>query len=180
MHISLSELASPKNLRITGDEAWLGRIYGDFPLGKAKPPKLTGELQVRLEAGGSVLVTGRFSFAPIVACSRCEDSISWPLDVKVETRFQPARANTSDPRRDVVLTEADLELYFIEDEAVDLEAVLNDLVHTELPTRILATTADGSACRICLQDLSDDRVYGQSKTEEASPFAALKGLKLKN
>lgn len=180
MRIPLTELYRPKTVTLKGNEEWLNRIYGDFPLGKERP--LAGELQLTIGDGNEVNVTGTLEFAPTVPCSRCETSISWPLKLDVKARFLPERGPES--KRDITLTEADLDAYYIEMGAVDLEQLLTDLVQTAMPTQFVRASADGSSCLVCDDDLARDLVYGKSPRKQpekpASPFAALKDLKLKN
>lgn len=179
MRIPVTDLARPKQVLIQGDEAWLARIYGDFPLGTDK--QLMGKLTVEALEGGAVTVKGNIAFSPVVACSRCEKGINWPLSLTVDARFLPERANAT--KREVNLSESDLDAYYLDAGEVDIEQVLTDVVQTALPSQILATSEDGSSCRVCKVDLTEDLVYGESQdVEEAreSPFAALKGLKLKN
>ena len=181
MRIHIDELRPARTLALAGDEPWLDRIYTDFPApaGEAAP-RLTGELQLRREEGGSVLVTGRIDYAPFVGCSRCDRLINWPLGLPVEARFLPETAN--DQPKEKNLSRADLDAYYLENYEVDVEGLLNDVIQTALPIAPVPATEDGDACRICSADLTGERVYGDGDDEEASasPFSVLKGLKLKN
>jgi uncharacterized metal-binding protein YceD (DUF177 family) len=166
-------------VRIRGDEDWLAPIYGDFPPPEGAPaPRLTGELTLVRESPDVVSVEGRVGFAPFVDCSRCDQSIPWPLDVPVSARFTPPPS--AEPPRDLRLSAADLDAYYFDAGALDLAALVNDAVQTAMPLRFVATTSDGEKCRICGIDVSSERVFGESDESEASPFAVLKGLKLPN
>ncbi len=179
MRIPLTELNRPKTLTVRGDEEWLGRLYADFPLGKDQA--LTGELKIKAGEGGEVTVKGHVEFAPKVACGRCEKTIAWPLTLEVDTRFLPERG--PETKRDITLTESDLDSYFIEMGAVDLEQALTDVVQTALPSSLVRANEDGDECVVCHADLTKELVFGVGKKAEekpASPFAALKDLKLKN
>ncbi len=179
MRIPLTDLNRPKTLSLKGDEAWLERLYGDFPLGKERA--LSGTLNVEIGAGGEVNVKGRIEFTPMVACGRCEKDIAWPLALDVDQRFLPERG--PETKRETTLTEAEIEAYYIEMGAVDLEQLLTDLVQTELPMQLVKANDDGTECIVCHDDLTKDLVYGvpaKQPEKPESPFAALKGVKLKN
>jgi uncharacterized metal-binding protein YceD (DUF177 family) len=168
-----------KTFHLRGDEPWLDRLYADFPPpAGGEAPRLTGPLTLTAEEGGSVHVRGHLAYVPFVACSRCAVPIPWPLDLEVDARFYPEDVNPAP--REKNLSAADLDAYSLQDGAVDLEEVVNDAVQTGLPSQILLTTEDGDSCRVCKADLTDDRVFGTDEKEGASPFAALKGLKLPN
>ncbi len=173
MRIHVTDIAPEAKLAITGDEPWLKKLYEDFPVEDDGPaPKLTGSLVLRREEGGSIKVTGHLEYAPMVSCSRCTKPILWPLAVEVEERFLPAAANPM--RRDMNLSSADLDAYYLEEQQVDVEGLINDLVQTELPLR-LTPAEDNGSCRVCHADVSDERVFGQGQAE-GSPFAVLKQL----
>ena len=181
MRVALAELNPSLSVTIAGNEAWLDQIYSDFPLIQDERPRLSGALRLVKEEAGTVLVTGSFDYAPIVNCSRCDKGISWPLHVRVNQRFLPADLMVVE--REMNLKEGDLEAYYVQDETVDIEGLLNDLVQTSLPMRLVYTSEDGSSCLTCKADLTDELLYGEApKLADAveSPFAKLKDLKLKN
>ncbi len=178
MRISLTELHRPKSFKLTGNEDWLARLYGDFPLGRERA--LSGTLEIAIGHGGEVNVRGKLDFAPTVSCSRCERNITWPLSVDVDARFLPDRG--SETKREHTLTQAELDAYYIEQGEIDLEQLLTDLVQTQLPTQLVRANEDETACVVCHDDLTRDLVFGVGNKEPekaASPFAALKDLKLK-
>lgn len=185
MKISINDIDPRFDLNIQGNEPWLARLYEDFPVESGPKPVLKGDLRLTSEEGGSILVTGQLSYAPMLGCSRCDKPIGWPLDLKVDVRFYPAGVNEAP--REKNLSRAELDAYYIEDAAVDVEVLINDTVQTGLPSRILVTSKDGKACGICKDDLTIDQVYGtpadggavkKGDSKPESPFAALKGLKL--
>ena len=179
MRLTLNEIREGTTVVIRGDEAWLEQIYSGFPLVDADGvrPMLTAKLDLRLEAAGSVSVTGVVNYVPRVNCSRCDKVLPWPLRVEVSTRFLPEQLNETPKEKN--LSRDDLEVYFLQDDAVDLELLLNDSVQTALPTAYLPVADDERSCRVCHADTAGEQVYaGTTEPEEASPFAVLKGLKL--
>lgn len=177
MRVHIFDLKPDLELHIDGGESWLDRVYKDFPTAGAERPRLHGDMTLTLEEGGTVFVSGKLHFTPLVSCSRCDLGLPWPMNIDVGVRYFPSGINAQ--ARDRTLTQNELDAYFLEDDEVDLELLINDLIQTELPSRVLATTDDGSSCRICQVDLTSTQVYGTPMVPtERSPFEALKDLKL--
>lgn len=181
MKINVKELNPNFDLEITGQEPWLERIYGDFPVDPETPrPTISGHLVIELEEAGTVVVRGRLAYAPVVPCSRCAFGVSCPLDLRISTRFLPAAYNETP--REKNLSMAELDAYYIEDDMVDLEQLLNDEIQTAIPSQLTPSSESDPSCPACKNDLSGGKVYGpeDSKTADTSPFAKLRDLKLKH
>lgn len=178
MRFKVEELRHSVAIEIKGDEPWLSKIYGSF--GQKTPgdgPRLTGHLTLTPDNYGAYYLKGDVVYSPFVACGRCEDLIPWEIRRTFAVRFlTPYEDEDGTVEKD--LTPEDLDDYYIENKEIDLEPVLNDMIQTSLPTRLIKTTADGKACSICLEDVQTPLVYEQQKAEDASPFAVLKNLKL--
>jgi uncharacterized metal-binding protein YceD (DUF177 family) len=174
MKIHTRELHPELELDVKGDEPWLARIYGDFPVPSgAEIPKITGQVQLRLEEAGTVVARGELSYAPFVHCSRCELPIPWPLALSLNVRYSPAFASET---RDKTLSRAELDEYFLQDDQLDLEELINDTVQTSLPSRLSPLNEEGTACSICHQSVSGELVYGRPEETakgKESPFARL-------
>lgn len=180
MRLAVAEIIGTRVVEIQGREPWLDALYRDFPLPEADGTSslLTATLRLRVEESGSVHVTGRLSYAPVVSCSRCDKTIGWPIDCDLDVRFLPEQAN--DLEREKNLSAGDLDAYFLDGDEVDLEQLITDAVQTALPSRFVLADAKGENCRVCKVSITDERVYGTAEDAgSASPFAALKGLKLK-
>ena len=173
MHIQINDINPELHVKIQGLEPWLERIYVDFPTAPGcERPLLTADLDLVHEDSGLIRVAGLIEYAPQLRCSRCELPVSWPMRLEVAARFLPEQVN--EPPRDRSLNRSDLDAYYIEQAQVDLETLINDLVQTEVPSQTY------EACPTCRSTAHQDRIYTTSNAEDASPFAALKGLKLKN
>jgi uncharacterized metal-binding protein YceD (DUF177 family) len=194
MRVHLRELTPTKTIVLKGDETWLAGLYGDFPLSNPKTAPLTGSLTLDLEESGSVQVTGTLQFGPTVPCSRCEKTLSWPLAIEVDARYLPPTGEALP--RDKTLKASEVESYYLEYQEVDLEALVNDVVQTSLPTRYVQENEDGTACLPCGADLTVDHLWssesadGPKSSERApakaakdgapNPFEVLKDLKLRH
>ena len=180
MRISVTDLDLDKTISLSGTEAWLAPIYAAFPLGDAGrevATQLTGTIKLHLEEGGSVSVTGSLNYTPVLNCGRCEKGIPFPLAMTIDVRYMPSALSVAE--RELNLTEADLDAYFLEDDAVDVEGLIIDTIHLAIPTRLVLTKPDAKTCAVCGIDLSADRLYGSHGDKpERSPFAVLKDLKL--
>jgi uncharacterized metal-binding protein YceD (DUF177 family) len=180
MRLAVAEIIGKVVVDIKGNEPWLDSLYRDFPLpgGVGEPAALTGTMQLKVEEAGSVHVTGRLKYAPIVSCSRCDKAIAWPLECNLDVRYLPEQIN--DLEREKNLSRSDLDAYFLDGDEVDLEQLIIDTVEMALPSRFVLADAKGESCRVCAVSVAGERVYGASDEPAAtSPFAALKGLKLK-
>jgi uncharacterized metal-binding protein YceD (DUF177 family) len=209
MRVHLRSLNPETTVVIKGDEPWLRTLYADFEApergggGDEPAARLTGTLRLRKEQGDSVHVTGRVTFAPTVPCSRCEKLLAWPLDVEIDARFLPP---TGEPLpRDKTLKAQDVDVYHLEYQEVDLEGLVNDFVQMSLPTRYVQESEDGTSCVPCGADLTQDHLWTSQRSDEGrrkdqakaageaaksaakakedaaeSPFAVLKGLKLRH
>jgi len=184
MRIQLKDMTPQLHVQICGLEPWLGPLYSGFPQqledhqGSASArPLLKADFDLMLEEAGSVQVTGEVRYSPIVNCSRCDRLIPWPLHIPLNVRFLPAAYNSV--AKETNLSLADLDAYFLDGDELDLECLINDAVQTALPSRMVPEAIGDNACSACLEPTADGQVYGEDNSE-ASPFAALKGLKLPN
>ncbi|MEY4631075.1 MAG: hypothetical protein RIQ81_1195 [Pseudomonadota bacterium] len=191
MKVSVKDLKKPLNIRISGNEAWLGAIHASFTpeVGDACAPgvqagdrQLTGDLELSVDSAGCVRVTGRLDYQPLVPCSRCDLSIPFDVGQDVDSCFKPLPSHTDD-RREVNLSGDELDERYIEDGAVDIEELLNDLVQTAIPFQTVQVSPDGKNCVFCKADLSRPRVFSSGGEDEPeapeSPFAKLAGFKVK-
>jgi uncharacterized metal-binding protein YceD (DUF177 family) len=191
MKVSVKDLKKPLNIKITGDEPWLRDIHASFGPGDGdlRAPgvnesdrRIRGHLDLRMDSGGCVKVSGCLTYEPLVACSRCNLAIPVDVSQSVDALFKPM-SDEPDDRREVTLSEGDLDERFIIDGQVDLEELLNDLIQTSIPTQTVQTVPGSSDCLFCDVDISTPRVFStegdESAAGAASPFAKLAGLKVK-
>jgi uncharacterized metal-binding protein YceD (DUF177 family) len=178
MKININSINPTLIVEVTGTEAWLKNIYGDFFPPDAKDhARLTGKIKLLEEEAGTYLITGDFRFEPVLPCGRCDKSIKWPVKFEINTRYLPAITQHQEKEKN--LSRTDLEAYYIADNRIDIEVVINDSLNDQLPDRAIRTAEDGSTCLDCGKDVSDDKIWS-SQDEKPSPFSVLKGLKLPN
>ena len=179
MRLKTDDLREVLTIDIRGDEAWLKDIYASFGQKEGdSSAKISGRLTVTPSDYGVFYVRGQILFTPFVHCGRCEDMIPWEIDRRLDARFLTPYDAGDEEEAEKDLTPEDLDDYYIEGKEINIEPLVNDLIQTALPSRLIRTTADGKACAICLEDVQVPLVFEQQSAEDASPFAVLKNLKL--
>ncbi len=186
MKVLVKDMRESKNIQIDGTEAWLNEIYASF-LGNAAYG-LKGQLTIKPEAYGLYTVEGKIEYVPLVSCSRCQKEIPWPINKDISVRFIDRVAAESsfeiegmddDDEVERDLVPEDLDTYYLDEKGeLDVEMVINDIVQTALPTRLIVLNKDGKSCLICLDNVETPLVYKDEKDIDISPFAMLKNLKL--
>lgn len=188
---------TPYQIELRGDEPWLQNIYGSFAQTNGL---LTAQLSFRKDLAGFVYVSGNVAFTPYVDCSRCSESIPWPVAESVEVTYRPEGLDAT-PAKEVNLKKRELEQYAIANGMIDLEELVNDIVQMAIPLHTVRITDDGKSCVACGIDVTSEKVWGgnpSSRTSKpqpsgknnsadstnddsktTSPFAVLAGLKLK-
>ena len=174
--------AKPTPLTIGGSEEWLNDLYASFAhtsdvaSGKVTPGKLQATLELTKDLAGFVRVAGNLKYTPHIDCSRCGETITWPIDESVDVVFRPF---VSEPEggKEISLTKDDVDQYIIEGGTVDIEGLINDLVQMAIPINTVMLNESEAACKICGLAVTEDKVYGEGEPEKVSPFAVLKKLK---
>lgn len=176
MKIELSAINPQVKVAITGDESWLASIYESFESDRdsAETPRLSGSLTIDKTSYGTFTTTGQLQFAPYVACGRCDQLLTWPLDLSFSLDCRQETKPTEIVReRD--LKESELEIFYFSGDSIDLELILNEMIQIALPTQTIKRDDNGQ-CIVCHKDLRDDLAYGSRDTARENPFAALKKL----
>lgn len=181
MKINIHSINPTLVLQLEGNEAWLKTIYDLYQRPGAGAKPLTGSIRLHEEAAGSYLVTGSLAMTAVMPCDLCGQTLPCDLEISIDVRYLPAVTNMLE--REKNLSRSDLDAYFIEDEEIDLETLLNDSINDALPTRLVHDQKDGKSCVERDQSLGGDETGDKvwtSKDEKDSPFAALKDVKLRN
>lgn len=174
MQIKVPHLLQATTIHLTGAEPWLASIYSLFAKGSEPVPALSGWLKCEPEVGGTVRVTGSLSFMPAIGCGRCDRLIPWDLSTEFNVQY---RRESTEPR-DRDLQSEELDIYFIENDSLDLEMLVNEQVQLMVPSVALRRDPAGKTCMICGIDVSSPLV-AQTRGAEAfgNPFAKLQQLR---
>ena len=172
MLIRIEELkvGKPKLVNIQGDEDWLSPLYEQLRSEAGEvTPRLTGDFSIEL-LDACVHLQGSYKFSPVVKCSRCSSSMVWPIQEKLSLYFSLQADDLSARERD--LTAKDLDDYFLLDNQVDLESVINESVQLSFPLKL--------KCDECKATSEDEAVYRSDEKGQdvLHPFAKLRELKL--
>lgn len=176
MKIKRHEIREPITVEVSGTEPWLDDIYEMFavPVGEAKP-LIEARLVVSVVSSDYVRVKGRVDYRPWLACSRCADMIQWDVNAAVDAIYQPEREGVAD-KREHSLSRAELDEYYFQNDMIDLEVLINDAIHMEIPEQVVPCDESGDKCLKCGKDLTSECVYGANEDIRENPFAALRDL----
>jgi len=177
MRVSLTDLSKSKKVVVTGEEGWLAKIYELFAAPKdQQTPKVSAELHISEYHHDICNVDVSLRYEPFVDCSLCATPIRWPLTIHEQVQYRHPPEN--ELPREHNLAKEELDHYFFDQDAIDIEALLNELIQIALPSRLIKRSADGSSCTVCQRDLRASQAYedpGDFKKD--NPFEALKKLK---
>jgi uncharacterized protein len=109
-----------------------------------------------------------------LACSRCLEPFTWPVDALFDLRYQPRSANTGDGEREV--EEDDLSTAFYENNEIDLGQLMHEQFYLALPMKPLCRDECAGLCPHCGMNLNRG-TCGCTREWEDPRFAALKALK---
>lgn len=169
-------LATPQTLAIKGDEPWLNVVYDAFPPPPGvDAPQLTGSLTaVQVSGGTASQVEGSLRYSPYVDCSTCGKSLVCALDIPVNAIFQPEPAELSQKKVHNLSSHELDEYYFVGEEALDIESLVNDAVHMEVPSRPTCSSVSNQSCT--RQLAAKGKVWSSKPDavdETPNPFGAL-------
>ncbi len=131
--------------------------------------ELSGELDLQ-RRGQDVHVHAQATATAAVPCHRC----GRPVEVKVESEeqllYKPARSGGEDDHHhEVELSDSDLDVGWYDDGALELSAVVAELIALAAPSRVLCEDVASCEQASGLNEQQDD-------VEGNSAFAALKDL----
>jgi len=131
---------------------------------------------VRLEKHGrDVLVRGHLAGRLDLACSRCLEEFSFPVQADFDLLLAPEKEPMSG--EDEELTAADLDLDFYTGEVVDLESIIREQIILTLPLKPLCFEDCRGLCTRCGANLNQERCACKAETA-AGPLAGLAKLKI--
>lgn len=178
MRLQTSTMPSPHQIHFVGSEAWLARISLDLSPKAPEESKIQGDISLRLDSAGFVHATGSVSAEATRPCDRCGQAVKIPLHSHMDVTFRPPFTDVTP--RIMALTSEDLEVYFIEDGAVDLEVMINDSIQCAIPSQIGCSPSDITICGSSEDSLvrtEEDRHQMDleaSSSASHNPFLALK------
>jgi uncharacterized metal-binding protein YceD (DUF177 family) len=176
MRLLTSTMPSPHQIKFVGSEPWLARISLDLSPKAPEESKIHGDVNLRLDSAGFVMATGTVSAEATRPCDRCGQAVKVPLHSNMVVTFRPPFTDVTP--RILALTSEDLEVYFIEDGAVDIEVMINDSLQCAIPSQIGCSASDITICGSGEESLvrteEDQRRMDLEVSAANNPFLALK------
>ncbi len=176
MYVDVAKIDRKQHLIVAGDEPWLAAVYAGFQVPKEQvPPRISGWIDVEPLKLGFAEVCGELTFSPYVACSRCGDPIQWPIKTNFAMSYRNDQTQSMQ-RKEVDLERDELDHYFLKDNRLDVEELINEQIQIAIPSRTVKSGADGG-CSVCHLPLEEDQVYSEQPDAGKSPFSVLSSLK---
>ena len=180
MKIKVSDIRKGLTVNVSGDEPWLEETYRSFPSQQKPTPKITAAIKLKMSDCQSLIhVSGKIHFAPHLPCSRCDTAIMWPIDQVFDLTYHCAPQPPPRSNQKGETSKENIDTFQVVDHQIDCELIINEQIFLALPSQIIRKSSDGGTCLICNKDISKPLIYSTQKAPE-SPFAKLKGLKLKH
>jgi uncharacterized metal-binding protein YceD (DUF177 family) len=172
MRISTNLINDNYVLTMTNNDPWLSRIATDLAPTSPQSAEINGQLALHRDQAGFVHVTGSVSAQALLPCDRCGQVVTMPLTAEITAKFRPPFASVTP--REMALSQEDMDTYFLENDCVDIEQLINDAVQCAIPSQIRCT-ASPECQGPETTDGSDELVYADQVADDAeSPFAVLK------
>jgi uncharacterized protein len=125
--------------------------------------------------GHDILVRGHLEGRLALACGRCLEPFSPPLETDFDLLLVPAPQGEASEEEE--LSAAELDLDFYSGETVDLEAIIREQIILMVPLKPLCRDDCRGLCPICGINLNQETCSCQVE-KSASPFAQLAKLKV--
>ena len=97
-------------------------------------------------------LVGRVRTTLELACSRCLEAFTWPVDAEFDLRYQPHAANTGEGEREI--EEDDLTTAFYENETIDLGQLMREQFYLSAPMKPLCREECRGLCPVCGTNLN--------------------------
>ena len=112
-----------------------------------------------------------------LACSRCLEPYTLPIDQRFDLRYQPHAQNTGEGEREI--EEDDLTTAFYENDEIDLGQLMREQFYLALPMKPLCSDDCKGLCPVCGANLNRD-ACDCSRSWEDPRLAALKEFRTKS
>ena len=138
------------NVVISEDGAWFKKCFPedeklDFDLGRVDLNCLI------TKAGDTIFIKGKLSAIIVTCCSRCLESINFPIGADVCYTLIPGKAEEKD---DLELTEEDLEIGLYQGDVIDLTPIVCEQIILQIPIKALCGENCKGLCPHCGTDLN--------------------------
>jgi uncharacterized protein len=122
-------------------------------------------------------LAGRVKTTLELACSRCLESFTLPIEQEFDLRYQPHAHNTGEGEREI--EEDDLTTAFYENDEIDLGQLMREQFYLALPMKPLCAADCKGLCSICGANLNKTTCDCNRHWEDPR-MAALRELRTKH
>jgi uncharacterized protein len=152
----------------------LGQELDLFDKGTA-PTAVTALLDIKPAGGGILRITGQLKASPLLQCSRCLNSFSYPVDTELSLELAPLKSMGTSPEHELVKGELDMEFY--QSDEIEPVEIVREQVLIALPMVVLHHPDCKGLCSICGADRNvADCNCKKDISETSGAFSALKDL----
>jgi uncharacterized protein len=162
-----------KDLSLDLGKEWFGRWHEEDPGLEFSQGAVRGTVSLA-KHGHDILVRGHLEGRLGLACGRCLESFSAPLETDFDLLLVPAPLGAAP--EDEELSAAALDLDFYSGETVDLEAIIREQIILMVPLKPLCRETCHGLCPLCGANLNRETCSCQDEKSD-SPFAQLAKLK---
>ncbi|MFO1464588.1 MAG: DUF177 domain-containing protein [bacterium] len=131
----------------------------------------------------NVSLSGEVRLTLHPACARCGAAFTHGVEVPLQRNLAPyfsgPRESLLSEEEEIELSAEDLEFSFYHDEEIDLTEIIGEEIDLALPMQFLCKEECKGLCPRCGINRNEASCSCQEEVE-GSPFAVLKGLKLKS
>ena len=168
MIIQLSKITKEMAYELNGSEDWMEEIYQGIPTSDPKASPLQVSIRIKPLPEKKFHLDAKLEFSPFLDCSRCGIPIEWPIKKTFSLVFEPTPSTFE---KEIDLKTEDLDKYYYKNNEIDVEPILNDLVQTSLPTKVIKKSSNQKNCQVCKKDIDKPLVF-ESNEEKSNPFSA--------
>jgi len=135
----------------------------------------TASLSITPEGKGMFHISGRVQAKPLLTCSRCLKSFSYPIDAKMSFDLAPASFQGTSSEHELGKSELDIEFY--QGEEIEPMELVKEQLLMSLPMVPLHNTDCKGLCTVCGEDLNIKECDCRKKEQhDFSAFSALQDL----
>jgi len=136
---------------------------------------VTALLNIKTSRGGLIKITGRAKATPLLQCSRCLKSFSFPVDAELNLDLAPLMSLGTSSEHELVKGELDIEFY--EGDEIEPAELVREQLLIALPMVTLHHPDCKGLCSLCGTDLNETECSCKKKLPESSgAFSVLKDL----
>ena len=174
LQIHLNSIADTgREVGLSLGEEWFARWRDEDPGLEFSRGAIDGTVRLEKHAK-DVLVRGHLAGRLELACSRCLEGFSFPVQGDFDLLLAPGSDTMSGEEEE--LSAADLDLDFYTGKVIDLENIIREQIILTMPLKPLCSEDCRGLCTRCGANLNQERCVCKTETA-AGPLAGLAKLK---